>query len=276
MELANQIYGANSETEPQGPTDEVKNVETTEPEVTEPVEATPELTRRVTTELDGREIELEVITDDVDLDLIPKSLMMEKAFRQKTMSLADDRRALEEKVNTLDQKLLELSEQIQYDMYLLESDEMKKLKEYDPDEFEKERLKVEKKLSKFKSFQEERGKEILDQQNALKKADREKIPDLIPEWLDEKVAKEDYKKISSYLVSYGIKEDEVDGVLDNSGSVTLATLRKAALYDEIQSAPVEKNVSRKAPKTSTPNSTSSQENSAPKREKTYAEILYGE
>jgi len=226
--------------------------------------------RRVKAKLDGREIEFDVVTEDVDLDLIPKGLMMEKSYRQKTMEHADNVREFEAKKSEFDSALAQLYDQIEYEAKQLESDEMKELKELDPDEFERKRLNVEKKVSLFKQHQEQRNQEILAQQQELARQEMAKLPEIIPEWMDDKVMQQDTQKISSMLKdTYGFNDQEIGSIVD---SRVISIARKAALYDEIQAASLETNRKQKIPKSSKSNSTAQ---STPVEEPSIESIFYG-
>ena len=147
--------------------------------------------RRRKAKLGEREIEFEVLTDDVDLDLIPKGLMMENDYRQKTMSLADERKAFEANKSDYDKALAELNDIVMMNAKKLDSDEMKELKELNPDQYWKEFEEVKTKADKLKSFKEKRDKELLAEQQKAMDAEVNKYSQIIPEWLDESVKTKD-------------------------------------------------------------------------------------
>ena len=152
MNLANQPSGASINeaaskikgilSEPPQPTDSPKQETNPGPLSTETkpdpqpkkqaeVSDTEVKSRRRKAKLGDKEIEFDVITEDVDLDLIPKGLMMENDYRQKTMSLADERKAFESSKSEFDAALAELQDMVVVNANALESDEMKELKELD-------------------------------------------------------------------------------------------------------------------------------------------------
>ena len=234
-------------------TAEANNVGTETPQGENPQGDTQTPSRRVKAQLDGREVEFDVVTKDVDLDIVPKGIMMEKDYRKKTAEHAENVRAFEAKQSEFDGALAALYDQIEYEAKQLESDEMKELKEVDPDEFERKRLAIERNVSKFKQYQENRNQELISQQQELAKQERAKLPEMIPEWMDDKVMQQETLKISTMLKNtYGFKDQEIGGIYD---SRVISIARKAALYDEIQTASLENNRKQKVPKSSKSNST---------------------
>jgi hypothetical protein len=211
---------------------------------------TEALSRRVKAQLDGREIEFDVVTDGIDPSLVSKGVMMESDYRKKTMEHANNVRAFEEQKT---KALAELYDQIEYEAKQLDSDELKELKELDPDEFERRRLNVEKKTSLFKKYQDERKDQLINQQREIAQQELSKLPEMIPEWLDDKVKTEEAGKIANMMrSSYGFSDEEIGSIYD---SRAISILRKAALYDEIQNTSLENNRKQKAPKHSKSNST---------------------
>lgn len=241
-----------------------------ETQTAEAVSDTQTHSRRVKAKLGDREIELDVVTEDVDLDIIPKGLMMEGDYRKKTMEASETRKALDAEKGKLDAALTDLYDQIEFEAKHLESDEMKELKEIDPDAFERKRLDVEKKVSKFKAYKEERDSELLAQHQELARKEMDKLPEAIPEWLDDSVMQQEAQKISNMLKeTYQFTDKEIQGISD---SRAISILRKAALYDGIQSATLESNRKRTVPKSSKPSSTAqSKETEEPSIES----IFYG-
>lgn len=235
---------------------------------TQPSETEPP-SRRVKAKLDGREIEFDVVTDDVDLELIPKGLMMEKDYRKKTAEASEYRKSLDAEKSKIDTALAELYDQIDYETKQLQTKEMEDLREIDPDEYDRKRLDAERKLSLFKKYREERDKELQEAQAKLAQEAVSKLPEVIPEWHDDAVMKEDAQKITAMLRSDGFTDSQI-GQLYDPGAIKY--LRKAALYDEIQSASLEKNRKRKVLKSSGSNSTAQ---SKPVDEPSIESIFYG-
>lgn len=203
--------------------------EATQPETLEQSD-TEAPSRRRKAKLGDREIEFEILSDDVDPDLIPKGLMMENDYRQKTMSLSEEKKALESKKSELDNYLSELSDMLMMEAEQLDSDEMKELKELDPDQYWKKFEETKSKAEKFKTLKEKRNAEILEQQKQLVQKEAERYTQLIPEWLDESTKQKDTEKMVSFLANNGFTQDEISTVYD---ARTMAVIRKAALFDEI-------------------------------------------
>ena len=222
----------------------------------EPVSDTEAPSRRRKAKLGDREIEFEVLTDDVDLDLIPKGLMMENDYRQKTMSLSDEKKAFDAHKSEFDAKLAELTDMVMFEADNLESDEMKELKEVDPNSYWEKFDEVKSKAEKLKAYKDARDKELMTQQMTQQQkaveAEVAKYTQLIPEWLDETQKTKDVEKMVSFLGNSGFTEQEVGSIYD---ARIMSIVRKAALYDEISSQNIEAKRVQSVPKSSRPSST---------------------
>lgn len=208
--------------------------------------------RRRKAKLGEREIEFEVLTDDVDLDLIPKGLMMENDYRQKTMSLADERKAFESRKSEFDQALADLQDMVLMKADELESEQMKELKELDPDQYWKKFDDVKSQAEKLKGYKEKRNAELMEQQRKLIEAEQQKYTQVIPEWLDDGVKSKDIEKMMNFMAKAGFSQEEMGSLYD---SRHLSIIRKAALYDEIASQNIESKRVKEVPKSSKPSST---------------------
>ena len=291
MDLANPAEGANlgifSElampTEAEADNQNAKNTDNSE-ERAKTTEIRPETTkvdtevksRRVKAKLGDREIEFDVVTDDVDLESVPKGLMMESDYRQKTQALSNERRDFESSKSKLDQALIELHSQLEFDIKGLQSEEMLELKEIDPDQYYQKVGQVENRVQSYKKHKEDRQLELSQQQNQFAEQQRQsiaeslqKLPEFIPEWLDTEVQQKDIGKINEFLTSNGFTEQEKSGLTDPR---VISAFRKAALYDEIESTSLDGKRKNKAPKSSSPGSTNTDKD-AP--ELTLAETFYG-
>jgi hypothetical protein len=85
-----------------------------------------------------------------------------------------------------------------------------------------------------------------EQAQAYLNQERQRLPELIPEWKDEAVANKERLDIKSWATKNGFSEAELNGI---SSSTAVAALRKAMLYDQLQGskAAIENKV-RTAPK----------------------------
>ena len=232
--------------------------------------------RRVKAKFGDREVELDVLTDDIDLDLIPKGLMMESDYRNKTTDLSSKRKEIEAERSKLDQVLGELYSHLEFEVKRFDSEEMKELKEYDPDQYYKELGEAEKKVSSYKKYKEDRDNQIQQQnqkfaqeQQRITQEGLQRLPEYIPEWLDQSVQKDDIGKISNFMSSNGFSEQEMSGLTDPR---VISALRKAALYDEIQNASLDSKRKTTSPKSARPGTTNVPRDDA---ELTLAETFYG-
>jgi ribonuclease HII len=205
--------------------------------------------RRRKAKLGDREIEFEVLTDDVDLDLIPKGLMMENDYRQKTMSLADEKKAFEARKSELDQALADLQDSVLMQAEQLDTEEMKELKELDPDQYWKKFDEVKSQAEKLKSYKEKRDSELLEQQQDFVNQEVARYTEVIPEWLDDNVKSRDIQTMVNFLGKSGFNDQEIGSLYD---SRMMSVVRKAALFDQISSKNIESKRVATAPKSSKP------------------------
>lgn len=192
--------------------------------------------RRAKAKLGDREIEFEVLTEDVDPDLVSKGLMMDADYRQKTMNLAEERKKIEAKQADLDKAISQAADFLLVEAKELESEEMKELRQYDPEKYYAKRIAIEEKVEKLKKLQEQRQSEIDAKQAELIKAEKEKYTQLIPDWLDDQKRTEDQRRMVKSLRDIGFSDEDIGGLYD---SRLMALVRKAALYDEISSKSLE-------------------------------------
>lgn len=212
---------------------------------------TPPPSRRRKAKLGDREVELEILTEDVDPDEIVKGIMMENDYRQKTMSLADERRYLDAQKGQLDTVLADLQDQIMMDASELESEEMRELKEIDPTSYWEKFEAVKKRAEKFKQYREQRNYELQQQQQIMAQQEMARYTDVIPEWLNEEVKAADLKNMAMTMAAAGFSDAEMQNIWD---SRHINLLRKAALYDQIKSQNLEEKRVKKQTKSVAPSS----------------------
>jgi hypothetical protein len=205
--------------------------------------------RIVKAKLDDFDIELQVLTDGVDLDLIPKGLMMEADYRKKTTEVANRRKQLEEEESKLQEQLKDLETMLHGERLELGSPEMLELKQDDPAEYLKRVEKFENKSKKAKQYKEQTQKKLLDKQNEIIKKEIESYPEVIPEWHDEKVRDKDFKEMAGYLKGLGFSDDELGSIYDRR---LVKAFREAAKYNSLKSAQIEHKRVKTAPKTQRP------------------------
>lgn len=208
---------------------------------------TEEVSRRFKAKLGDRDVEFELLTDDVDIDLIPKGLMMEADYRKKTMELGDNRKAFEAKQQELDAKFHEAAELIQFEADNLESQEMLELKEYDPDAYWKKFDQLKKKADKLTEWRQKQNEKLEKQNAELIKAQQDKLTDVIPDWLDSGKKEADLTALKPYLTDLGFNEQELAVLGAPTDVRVLAMARKAMMFDAISSQDIEaKRVKQKA------------------------------
>ena len=202
--------------------------------------------RRRKAKLGDREIEFDILTEDVDLDLIPKGMMMEWDYQKKSQNLSKEREVIEEKKAKLDQTINDLAEMLAYDAKRLESEEMQELKDSNPEAYWAEFNKVKSRAEKYQESAKKRREELQKKQQDFIQNEKSQYSQVIPEWLDDEVMSKDLEAIQKTIVKSGFSEDEAGAIYDRR---LVSLMRKAMLYDRIQAQNIEsKRVKETAPK----------------------------
>lgn len=209
--------------------------------------------RRFKAKLGDTEVEFDLVTEGVDLDLIPKGLMMEADYRKKTSEVAENRKALESKFKELDDKLSDAAEVLQFEIDNLESEEMKELRDSDPEEFWKRADKIKSKVERLDKMRKSRQEELNEERQKLLEKEMSELPSAIPDWLDDDLKLKEMKAIGEMLSTEGFEEQEIASMADRR---FIKMLRKAMLFDKIQSQDLSHKKVKEPPKSATPESPS--------------------
>ena len=121
------------------------------------------------------------------------------------------------------------------------------LRENDPGEFSAKRqdlLERQQGIQSIKAGIGGKQREIFKKEFEAKiRAEQKRLPEVIPEWSDSKVASTESKEIRDYLLSQGLTPDEIDGATDAQGNIVslgivdsraIMLARKAMLFDKGQ------------------------------------------
>lgn len=260
-EARNKLSGILSERPQEAPTEPQKAEEPAEKSIGDsetPDSDTGDNPRRFKAKLGEKDIEFEVLTDDVDFDQLPKGLMMESDYRKKTMSLAEERKAFESKQAEVSKKITDLEDMLMYEAKWLEGDEAKQLREVDSDAYLDKYEKLKSKAEKLKRYKDEQQEESSKKLEEKVKAEIEKYTDVIPEWLDHNSKNDDLLKMEKTLSKAGFSEDDLKSFWGIDHRL-MSLFRKASLYDAIQSQQIDKKRVKDVPKSTKPSSTSSGE-----------------
>lgn len=233
----------------------------TESNVSETLEGdTEKPSRRRKLKQGDREIEIEVITEDIDPDEVAKGLMMEADYRKKTMAHSEEVKAkqqeFEAKQSDLDAAISEARELLMMEAEDLQSPEMIELKEIDPDAYDKKVLQLEKKAKKLEARHKKRQEDLLEKQKQHILEAQKKWAESIPDWLDENKRADDLGKMETYLKGQGWNDQKISSTYLPED---LSMIRKAMLYDQIQSQDLSDKRVKPALKSSKPSSAAAKE-----------------
>lgn len=177
-------------------------------------------------EVDGEEIALETLREWRERG------MKEKDYRQKTMKLADERKAFESERETLAQQSKELQAKLKELQVLVQEDseiDWAALKVEDPDRY------IE--LKERQEKREKALKELGNRQDSPEviQAEQRKLFEANPEWLKDGKVTEQYQSdlqlMSDYAQKAGFVQEEFAAM---TRAHYLVTVLKAAKYDKLQ------------------------------------------
>lgn len=188
---------------------------------------------------------------DVTIDELQKGYMMGKDYTQKTMSLAEQRKALEAKTAQVDADLDDARDILVSELEWFDSQEAKELRQYDPDEFLKKFERVKDKADKFDRIKAQRDAEKAQWHQEYLKKEQELLRQKIPEWLDDAAVQREYPKLVEALKNIGYQETEVQAMSDHR---LLVMARKAMLFDQIMNQDVSGKKVKSPPKSASPGS----------------------
>ena len=223
-----------------------------EPEAeAEPEEAPAELTYKV------RVGEEEV---DVPLSELTNSYMRQSDYTRKTQQVAEERKAAEAELASAQAERQRYAEQLAVVEQALTQQEptqeyWDQLYQQDTTEWtrQKELLRERKEaLAQIQAEQQKVQQEQLQQLQAEAQKrlayERERMTELIPEWIDPAVAQREKNEVVTYAQRVGYSDEELANVSD---ARAVSLIRKAMLYDELMSKkPAAQKKVTKAPKMS--------------------------
>ena len=204
-------------------------------------EGEPEQADTFTVKVNGEEI-------DVSLDELRNGYSRQADYTKKSQTLAEERKAFQQDRDAVllertqySQLLGALQQQLQaFDEPAPDFDRL-----YEEDPIEASRLerqyrqRTEQRAQKMQAIAMEQqrvndanAQEQQEQMRGLITQEAARLPDVIPEWKDEKVAAKEREELKTYLLESGVAEEELGALVRASH---IAVLRKAMLFDKGQS-----------------------------------------
>lgn len=207
--------------------------------------------------------------------LINREKSLTADYTRKTQEIADNRKKVQSESEAAAQErryyrdgLQILGQQLKQAVEGISDEELKKLEESDPVQWARanetrrqgrERLQaIQQELARVNHTEQQR---IAKERQEFLERNRQKLPELIPEWRDQTKATSEKRELGEYLVkSAGFSPEEVQEAAD-ARMVSMA--RKAMLYDRLQqSKPAVTKKVREAPKPVKPNAAQPKVNEA--------------
>ena len=204
-------------------------------------EGEPEQADTFTVKINGENVE-------VSLDELQNGYSRQADYTKKSQTLAEERKAFQQ---DRDAVLLERTQysqllgalQQQLTAFDEPAPDFDRLYEEDPIEasrLERQyRQRTEQRAQKMQAIAIEQqrvndanAQEQTEQMRGLITQEAARLPDVIPEWKDEKVASREREELKSYLLDSGVAEEELGALVRASH---IAVLRKAMLFDKGQS-----------------------------------------
>ena len=190
-----------------------------------------------------------------------KSYQLQGHIDNKAREVAEQQKAIQARVAEVEQIAQQRIQQVeglaqvaqQELMREFQSIDWQALRHTDPGEFAAKQAEFQQRSAQlgqvFQAAQQAREQQAqrqADQHKALLAQEAQRLPELIPEWKDEAIAKQERMAIKEYGLKAGIPAEDIENIPRAS---YVAVLRKAMLYDQLQQskAAVENKV-RTAPK----------------------------
>lgn len=187
------------------------------------------------TMLGEQEIELQVLTEGIDPETVRLGTLAEADYRKKTMALADERKGVETKLESLGGALEDAHRILEADLSELESGS---LREDYPEEYLRQLEAIRSRTEKYTKAREEWAKAHEESQREKQVQEWQKLNTALPSWLDEKVRDKDVMAIGEQLQKTGYTSDEIKS-LSGADHRLLLLARKAAMFDAIQAEDIE-------------------------------------
>lgn len=216
-------------------------IEGSEPEtaIVGDVEEEPELYK---VKVQGEELE-------VTLEDLRSGYMMGADYTKKSQDLSAQREEISNKQQELALKLEDAQALLKIEMEDFDSDDMKELKEYDPERFYEKKELLEGKVKRFNELKEEVQKHQRETYQQQLQREGELLLQAIPEWLDQSVAQREVDMINKYWSDIGLTEQDINSpALQDHRLIKIS--RDAARYAALQtSKPATKKVPPKTKST---------------------------
>lgn len=215
--------------------------ETDESEDSDQQEEQPQerLPESIKVKVNGEEVE-------VTLDELARGYSRQSDYSRKTQQLAEERKAFQAEAEAIRQERAQyatllgaLQQQLQSQQQLDQQPDWDRLYDEDPiqatkleRQWRKAQEERQAKLAAIQAEQQRLGQafeqQTTEQMKALLIQQAQRLPEIIPEWKDEKVAAEGKKQLRGWLADQGLSDVEINSL---TKAEHVAILRKAMLYD---------------------------------------------
>ena len=224
--MAAKLLTPGEDLETEAPEAETLEVETEEEETeTEEDVETPEGDTETTYKVTVGDEEL-----DLTLEELTKGYLRERDYTQKTMQVAEHRKAAEARLSKLDAAIqqAELLSQV-------ESVDLEQLEQEDPDAYIAHTKAEKAREQKLAELRAAREAELSETAKARAAEEGEKLAAAIPDWLDTATMQADVKLMQKQWAAVGYSDEDVSLPAFRDHRFMVLS-RKAALYDKIMSA----------------------------------------
>lgn len=216
--------------------EETEESEDSDQQEEQPQERLPE---SIKVKVNGEEVE-------VTLDELARGYSRQSDYSRKTQQLAEERKAFQAEAEAIRQERAQyatllgaLQQQLQSQQQLDQQPDWDRLYDEDPiqatkleRQWRKAQEERQAKLAAIQAEQQRLGQafeqQTTEQMKALLIQQAQRLPEIIPEWKDEKVAAEGKKQLRGWLADQGLSEVEINSL---TKAEHVAILRKAMLYD---------------------------------------------
>ena len=213
--------------------------------------------------VDGEEIEV----DEMELK---KGYSRESHYQKKAKDLAKEREAFQEKESKLDSMLSDAELLINDKRKRLQSDDLKELRDYDPEAYLKEVEKLESEISKFDEMKSKRQSELKAKEEKLLAKEREMLFETFPHWKDEAMMSKEAQESFEALREIGFKDDELNNITDYRMFVLADIVKK---FNAIDKADLDAKEVKEKPKSVSPNASQNKDPNSSTKKDAYGRFL---
>lgn len=145
----------------------------------------------------------------VTLEELKSGHMRDMDYRKKTQELSAIKKAASEQAQKLDTQIEQAQMLLSLEQLDFESEEMKELREFEPEKYLEAKEKLDSKVQKLNELLSEQRTRLQSERQEQFKREEELLLQAVPEWTDHALADREGKEILDYWKSIGITDEDI-------------------------------------------------------------------